>query len=904
MPDWKQEMIKRLAGSKLEPAREAEIVEELSQHLKDRYGESLASGATPEESYREALAELSESDLLAQELRRVECQVPQDPIVLGTNRRRNIFADIWQDLRYGLRMLGKHPGFTVIAALTLALGIGANTAAFSLLNAALLRSEAAQPEELVSILGADPQGHSSDPHSYAEYLAYREQTTDSLAGLAAWGMTIQNLHLVDQTERVAVGLVTANYFDLLKVPPVLGRNFVASECEKLGTEPVALVSESLWRQKFGGRDDVVGNSVRLGKQNFTIVGVVPERISRLLRVIKIQVFIPATMRDSLSSEVSRLEENQRGFGIIGRMRPRTNLSELQSQLSLVGARLATQYPEQWNVDGGVRGLRVLPESEARIPPGSRLLAFSFIGLIFGVLGIVLLIVCANLASFQLARGAERQLEIALRVALGAGRGRIIRQLLMESMLLAILGGAGALLFAFWVTDVVRSFRPPLEISIVLDATVDVRVLAFNFLMVLATTLLFGLFPAWQAARPDLINTLKAGASMLTHKHGRLRRLLVIVQLVVSIILLTGGGQFLQYLWRSHSLGPGFDAHNLVVFSIARTQGLNGQSLYHYYERFADRIRSLPGINSGAIADGLPQSLDPGRHPFVAEGAEDNRVFWVGANNVGPNYFETLSIPIIRGRSFNPSDRDGAPRVAIINEALAQRCWPGQDPIGKQIRGGLADATYEVVGVVRNEPNLQTGGKAEPFVYLSWFQISLSPYLNWVVRTEAPPATIFNPLRRSLLSVDPDLAIFEMRTMEEHLAFTLLPLRLGSLFFGSFGLLALVLAAIGLYGVMSYDVALRTREIGIRAALGARPGDLIWLILRDGSRMTLAGLVVGSFLSVALAHLVSTELFRMRALEPAPFIVMALSLIAIALLACWLPARRAAKVDPMIALRQE
>jgi macrolide transport system ATP-binding/permease protein len=901
MPEWKEEIRERLANLKLAPMREAEILEELSQHLEDHHAQLLAGGKPPEEAYRETLAELSERDLLAHELRQVECLAPREPIVLGTNRRSNMMADLWQDLRYGLRMLGKHPGFTVIAALTLALGIGANTAAFSLVNAALLRSEAAQPEELVSVLGTDPQGHSSDNHSYAEYLAYREQTAASLAGLAAWSVELRNLHLGDQAERVAVGLVTANYFDVLKVPPVVGRNFVAGEGERLGTEPVALVSESLWRQKLGGRDDVVGRSIRLEKQNFTIVGVVPERVSRLLRVVKIPVFVPATMSDS---EINRRDENPRYLGIIGRMRPQTTLTELQAQFSLVAARLAIQYPELWNADGGVRSLRVLPESEARIPQGSRPVAFGFMALIFGVLGIVLLIVCANLASFLLARGAERQQEIALRLALGAARGRIVRQLLTESMLLAILGGIGALVFAFWVAGVVRSFRPPMEISLVLDATVDARVLAFNLLVTLATTLLFGLFPAWQAAKPDLINTLKAGAAMLTHKHGRLRRLLVVAQLVVSMTLLTGGGLFLQHLWRSYSAGPGFDTRNLVVFSIARTEGFTGRSIYPYYERFVDRLRSLPGVKSVAIADRLPQSLDSGRHPFVAEGAADNRVFSVGANNVGPNYFETLGIPIVRGRSFNPSDRDGAPRVAIINEALAQRCWPGQYPIGKLIRGGLADATYEVVGVAGAEPNLLTGGKAEPFVYLPWYQITISPHLNWVVRTEVAPATMFNTLKRTLLSVDPDLAIFEMRTMEEHLAFSLLPLRLGSLFFGSFGVLALALAAIGLYGVMSYDVALRTREIGIRTALGAQHGDVIRLIMRDGSRMILAGIIIGSLLTVALVHVVSRELFRAQALEPAPFVVITLFLGAIALLACWLPARRAAKVDPMIALRQE
>jgi len=909
MPDWKQEIRERLACLKLDPAREAGIIEELSQHLEDHYTESLADGASPAEAEGRTLAELSGGETFVQELRRLERQFTQEPIFLGTNRKRNMIADIWQDLRYGLRMLGKSPGFTVIAALTLTLGIGANTAVFSLVDAALLRSEAAQPEELVSVLGTDPQGHSSEPHSYAEYLAYREQSTDLLAGLAAWSMAVTNLHLGEQAERVMVGLVTANYFDVLKVPPVLGRNFAASECETWGREPVALLSESLWRQKLSGADDVIGRSIRLGKQNFTIVGVVPERVSRLLRVIKIPVFVPATMRDSFKSEINHHEEHEesprRDFGIIARMKPQATMPELQAQFSVVAARLATQFPGLWNTDGGgARGLRILPESEARIPQESRSLAFGFMALIFGVLGIVLLIVCANLASFLLARGAARQQEIALRLALGASRGRIIRQLLTESMLLAILGGAGALVFAFWATNLVRSFRPPIEISLVLDATVDARVLAFNLLVVLVATLLFGLFPAWQVAKPDLINTLKAGRAMLTHKHGRLRRLSVVAQLLVSMALLAGGGQFFQHLWRSRSAGPGFDTRNLVVFSMARTQGYSGQSIYLSYERFVERLRSLPGVHSVAIADGLPQSFDPGRHPFVAEGAADNRVYLAGSNHVGPNYFETLSIPIIRGRTFNPSDRDGAPRVAIINEALAQRCWPGQDPIGKLLRGGLGDATYEVVGVARTEPNLQTGGKAEPFVYLSWYQIATSPYLNWVVRTEAAPATMFNPIRRALLSVDPDLAIFEMRTMEEHLAFSLLPLRLGSLFFGSFGLLALVLAAIGLYGVMSYDVALRTREIGIRTALGARPGDVIWLILRDGTRMTLAGLVIGLLLSVALVHGVSRELFRVQGLEPTPFVVITLFLGSIALLASWLPARRATKLDPMIALRHE
>ncbi len=535
----------------------------------------------------------------------------------------------------------------------------------------------------------------------------------------------------------------------------------------------------------------------------------------------------------------------------------------------------------------------------------------FMAMLMTVVGLVLLIACANVANLLLARATARRKEIAIRLSLGAGRGRLIRQLITESVLLSLLGGMVGLLIAVWGTGLLMAFKPPAPVPIEIDLGADWRVLGFTFGLSLLTGVLFGLAPALAASRPDLVASLKdeAGGGI---SRGRLRGALVIAQVSLSLMLLICSGLFIRSLRNAGSVDPGFDADNLLVMSMdLRLQGYSETTGRNFSRQLLDRVRALPGVVSATMAEYLPLGLDGARRGITIEGytAQPGESTEINSSSVATGYFETLGIPLLRGRAFNEQDREGSPGVVMINEAFARRYWPGQEPIGKRIQTGAArsganDSPYlEVVGVVKDGKYVTLGEEATPFFYLNLAQrYQSSPTL--IVRTRGNPLDYLAAAQSEVAALDKSLALYDVKTMRQHLGLALLPARLAGSVLGVFGLVALVMAAAGIYGVMAYSVAQRTREIGVRMALGASAGAVLRLVTRQGMKLTLVGMAIGLAASLALTRLMKSLLFGVSATDPVTFVVVALLLIAVALLACWIPARRAAKVDPMVALRCE
>jgi predicted permease len=931
MPNWKEairiEIRRRLADLRLSPTRESAIVEEMSQHLEDGYQELVSRGAAPVEAQRLMLEELGESEFLARQLRQVEHSSILEPVILGTHRRSNMLADFWQDLRYAARMLWKAPGFTAVAVITLALGIGANTVVFSIINGVVFRPRPVfQPERLVELYTSRPQQryHNS---SYPDFLIYREQS-EVFTGLAAYGIRQFKLGGIDETEAIWGEAVSGNYFEVLGVQAVIGRTFFPEEDQTPGTHPVAVISHGLWQRRFGSDPDVIGATITLDNQTLTVIGIAPPQYTGMIRGWACQVWVPVMMIPQIAQQGNLALLNSRGNSwlfLVGRLQPEMTLPQARTRLDVLAGQLRDAFPERWREKRGESGetldrsITILPESETRILPDAQAAAYALIALVLTIINLVLTVACMNLANLLMARATVRRKEIAVRLALGAGRLRIVRQLLTESLLLAVLAGTGGTLLALWSLGVLMASIPALPegIRVAVDVGMDWRVLLSTLAFSLLVGMLFGLAPALQSAKSDVVAALKDGAESFAggRRQARLRNGLIVAQVTLSVLLLAAAGLVFRSVRNLQPVNLGFESLNMVVAPITleerKYDRLRSQG---FYRELADRTRGLPGVLAVSFVDSLPGGLGRARSTVGIEGYQPSpgQDMELDSNVIGPGYLTAMNIPIIQGRDFDDRDRDGAPCVAVVNEAFAERYFADGRALGRHLikfTWRQPDQLCEIVGIVRDNRFQSLQDEPRPWFAFSLMQ-SHSTRTTMLVHTTGQPESTVPAVRRLIQSQDQTLPVTDVLTLSDTFAPYLYFYGLFGLLIGACGLLAILIAVIGIYGVVAFAVSQRTREIGIRMALGADSHQILTLVMRQGMILAVYGLSVGLLLALVSTRVLTSSIFDIELLngvsatDPLTFGSIASLLIAVALLACWLPARRATKVDPLVALRCE
>lgn len=913
MPDWKQEVTRRLVGLNLEPTRENEIVEELSQDLEDRYAELLSRGATHEEAVRAALAELNDSDLLSQELRRVERHARQEPIVPGTSKGTNVIADGWQDLRYGARMLVKNKGFTLVAALSLAIGIGANTAIFSLLNALLLKPLPVQhPDQLVVVNTeslATP-GRPFAPFSYPVFREMREKDT-AFSGMFARSGFQASLSGAGQTERVSAEEVSGNFFAVLGVNAQLGRLLTEADDQTPGAHPVAVISFDFWQRRFGGDPRIVGQTIRLNDYPFTIIGVTPDGFHGVEVGSSPDVRIPILMDGNVRPKPGTPIFENRGnmwLGIMARLKP--DVSREQAQAATDSVFQIAREPDRRRVTRDTldtrngRSIRIKLDSARTGASNLRGFAQPLIVLMC-LVAIVLLIACLNVANLLLARATARQKEISVRLALGAGRFRLVRQLLTEGFLLSALGSLLGLLFARWGTGVLLGFLPP---GRTLEINPDLRILGFTLAVTLVTGLLFGLAPALQATRPNLIPALKNEtiAMLGGGKRWELSRLLVVLQVALSLVLLVGAGLFGRSLRNLKMVDMGYHTDQIVTMALDPAQnGYKLEKLRSFYDQLSERVVALPGVKTTTLARNVPMSGSYSRFGIEVPGYDSRpgEEMAVLLNQVGPQFFATFGTSLLRGREFSKEDTPESPKAVIVNDSLARRFFGNESPLGKRI--SLEDyKDLEIVGVVANAKYRNLREAPPQTAYIPYSQYPQLVQRILCVRTSSEATSLVAAIRQEVRNLDPNLPVYNVKSFADHIDESVSRERLVALLSSFFGLFALLLASLGLYGVMAYGVGRRTNEIGIRIALGAQRSDVIWQVMRESLLLVAFGVCIGLAAALATSRFVMTLLFDLSPSDPLTLTVATLVMIGVAMLAGYLPARRAARVDPLTALRCE
>lgn len=891
MPDWKEEIRERLEPLKLAPTREAAIVEELSQHLEELYQGLLSRDETTLEAYRQTLAELSGSELLAQELQRTERQHRQERIILGANSRSNMMADLWQDLRYGARMLRKHPGFTLVAVLTLSLGIGATTALFSVVQGVLLRALPYRDEaRLVTFWQNNlKSGVEREEVSPANFLDWRDrlQTCDSVAAAEPFGFILSG---EGEPETFRGWIVTQGFFEALGATPLYGRSFLPAEYES-GKGQSVVIGYGLWQRRFGGDPKLIGRQLTLNNQPYTVIGVMaPEFQYPPGR----EVWAPRMPREN-----DRQVRASTFLRVLGRLKPGRTIAEAEAELKGITEQLAQEYP-QTNANVGAA---VVPLRDVLV---GRLKQALFV--LLGAVGLVLLIACANVASLQLVRLTERSRELAIRVALGAGSGRVLRQLLVESLLLSLLGGAGGVLLAYWLIDVMLALSPA-DLPRLSQVGLNPVVLGFAAGLSFLTALLFGLAPAWQLVRPDLASALKAEGRTVSGGRERLRSALVVAEIALALLLLVGAGLLGRSFITLLRVNPGFATDHALTLETMIGRGRTPEQRIALVEQMHEQVTALPGVRSAAASSALPfhdnQVTTPTGFQIEGRASAPEQATTAYIISVTPDYLSTMNIPLLRGRDLTRFDQaDGAP-VALINQSLAARQWPRAEPIGQKVTFTVngKTTTCEIVGVVGDvrPSGYDSAPRAE--IYLPYAQ-SPATLVTWVVRTSDDPAKQATAVKGKIRAGNPAQSFLSIATLDQLADRTISQRRFNLLLLAAFALLALTLAGIGLYGVLSYLIAQRTPEIGLRLALGAQAQDVMKLVLGQGMKLALTGIGIGLVGAVVLTRLLRSLLFGVSATDPLTFIVIALLLTGVALLACWMPARRATKVDPLVALRSE
>jgi len=811
-----------------------------------------------------------------------------------------------RDLRYAARRLRKAPGFTLVAILSLTLGIGANTAAFSLVNAILLRRPPlAQPEELVEVHTTSPS-YGFNVFSYPDYEDLQHATGDVFSGIAASLLTLAPHDLGDRVESVPAEMVSGNYFSVLGIRPALGRLFSAQDHVAPGGHPVVVLAYDYWQSAFGADPKVVGREIRLSGHPYTVVGVAPKEYQGTLRGLAPSLYVPVLMVNRLQPSTSdqlKARGNHSVF-LIARLRGGATLARAQTAVAAFAESMLRTHPDDWPV-----GNRVVltPVNDIYVTPYIDKFLAAAAGLLLAVVGMVLTIACANLASFLLAQARDRRREIAVRLALGARRGALVRQLLTESLLLGLLGGIGGVVLAKGLLQLLTSADLPLPIPITLDLSLDRTVLSFALGVSLAAGLLFGLVPALQATRPDVINDIKSeNVGGGPRRRFTLRGTLVVGQVAVSLLLLVTTGLFLRSFRERQTVDPGFGhaPAAVVTFGIPSDRYSEEEGL-RFVRRLEEQLGAIPGIEGVGVISNLhlnplsTNDIGVNVEGFTPPSGQKN--FPIDYATVDSGFFGAVGLPVLRGRNFGPTDVKGAPHVAVVNEAMANRFWPGQDPIGRVFRTSLGE--IRIVGVTRTAKIRALSEDPRPFVYLPITQ-DFTSGLWLVARTRGDAGRTLIDVLAAMRALDPDVAVLQTRTMERHLASILLPARLSALTFTAFSALALTLAVVGIYGLVAYSLRRRSREIGIRLSLGAEPAGVVKLLMGSGMRLVAAGVAIGLLLSAAAARLLETFLFGVTAWDPVTFVAVPALLLATGALAAYLPARRATRVDPVVVLKAE
>ncbi|HEY2799938.1 MAG TPA: ABC transporter permease [Chthoniobacterales bacterium] len=811
-------------------------------------------------------------------------------------------STLLHDLRFGRRQLLKHPGFTALAIISMALGIGANTAIFSLVDTVLLRPlPVKNPSQLVELYGTMHRGADITLQSYPNYKDYRERNT-VLSGLIAYRLCVTNLSRGATNERAWGYLVSGNYFDVLGVKPMLGRGFLPDEDKAPGAKPVAVLSYATWQKLFAGDPSAIGRTVTLNGRPYTIVGVAPKGFIGTEVAFAPQMWVPMMMAKEIEIGSHWLDSRDSdNLFAVGRLKPGVSTKQAQAALAVLTAQLGKEYPKE---DAGL-GVRLIPPG--LFIPSIRDSVFAFSGVLAVVGGLVLLLACVNLANLLLARATERRKEIAIRLAVGATRGRLVRQLLTESVMLSLAGGGLGLLLGSWIDHAVSSLHLPSDFDLLFDVRLDMRVLVFTLALSILTGVLFSLIPALQSSKPELVPSLKEEGSLGGFRRSRLRNALVVVQIALSLFLLISAGLIVRSLQAAQHLHPGFNPEHAAAISFdVALQGYDKAKGQAFYKRVIEQARALPGVTSAALTESLPLSLDYNSTSIYIEGQAAKSMGDLPTavpRDVGPGYFRTMQIPL-RGRDFLPNENKTESRVAVVSETFARRFFPGKDAIGKRFNfGGPNDPYWRIIGVCGDGKYNSLGEEPTPAVYRPLLRDYTTP-VTLVARGPGSASALLSALKDETQKVDPNLTIFLAQTLDEHMDIPLFPTRMAADALGSFGVLALFLAAIGIYGVMSYVVAGRTREIGLRMALGAQTGNIRSLILRQGMLLAAIGGGIGLVVSFGATRLLDALLYGVSAVDPMTFIVVTVLLGSIALLACWFPAHRAARVDPMVALRTE
>jgi predicted permease len=810
-------------------------------------------------------------------------------------------GSLGQDIRYGWRQLLKRPGFTALAILSMALGIGANTAIFSLVDTVLLRPlPVRDPSQLIAVDGQLRNGTEFTLQSYLNYKDYRDRNT-VFSGLLAYRFVVASLSHNGINERVWGFDVSGNYFDGLGVKPALGRSFLAEEDQTPDSHPVVILSHACWQKRFAGDPAIVGQKILLNTHPFTVVGVAPKGFVGTEVAYAPEFWVPMMMSKQIEPGSTWLDDRASdNLFVVGRLKPGTTVAQAKAQLDVVTEQMAKEHPKE------NAGRRVLLMPPGLFIPDIRNSIFAFSGLLAVVGALVLLLACVNLANLLLARATERRKEIGIRLAVGASRSRLVRQLLTESVLLSVMGGGVGLLFAIWTNQLVASIKLPTDIALLFDLRIDWRVLVFTLVLSLLTGIAFSLIPALQSSKPDLVPALKDENSLAGFRRSRLRNALVIAQIALSLVLLISAGLIVRSLQAAQRMRPGFNPQNAIALSFdLGLQGYDDAKGRAFYRRVMDRAAAIPGVRSVAATDVLPLALDYSSNTVYIEGQpvrSKSEMPVVIPYSASPGFFETMGMPL-RGRNFLPNEDKKDSRVAVVNETFARRFFPGQDPIGKRYNHtGPNDPFWQIIGVVPDGKYNTLGEEPKAVVYrpLRYFD----GQFTLIARTDGDPRVVLAALRRAVQELDPTLPIYDAKTLTEHMNIPLFPAKMAAGILASFGVLALLLAAVGIYGVMSYVVAGRTREIGLRMALGAQTADVLRLILRQGMLLAMIGTIIGLTIGLGGTHLLKTLLYGVSAADPVTFAIVTLLLGSVTFFACWLPALRAARVDPMNALRAE
>jgi putative ABC transport system permease protein len=896
--EWVRLVRGRLAPLGLEGPREAEIVEELAEHLEAAYEDALARGRSEDEARGEALAQFPDWRLLECELSRAEhtavtrwaarAEGAFGPAG-GSGGGRAVLEQLFKDVRYGLRMLRRRPGFTAVAVLTLALGIGANSAIFSVVNAVLLRPlPYPEPEQLVSVYESLPQGGTGSV-SVPNLIDWRAQS-DVFTGIAAYQYGDFNLQEEQQPVRAVGVYVTPNFFDVLGVTPEAGRAFLEGE-DAAGRERVVVLSDKLWRRAYGADAGLVGRDIFIGGEKYTVAGVMPP--SMQFPSPSAELWVPLVFSDS-----QRAARGQHAFNTVARLKPGVSLEQAQAQMSTIGRILEQQYPAQQEGRGVTLSL-VQEEAVQYVRPALLIL--------LGAVGFVLLIACTNVANLLLARAASRRKEVAIRSALGAARWRLVRQFLTESVLLALLGGAAGLVVASWTVRALSALAAG-YLARAGDVGLDWRVVAFTTALSVLTGVAAGLAPALHVSRADVQETLKESGNAGSSARGTwLRSGLAVAEVASALVLLVGAGLLVKSFLRLQQVESGVRPENVLTMrvSLPAARYDTAQKAGLFYREVLGRVSALPGVEEAGVINMLPLQRYGSNGEIQVEGRDPlppGRIPLTEYRRASTGYFKALGIPLLAGRLFDASDERDTSRNIVVSQSLARTFFPEGDAVGKRIKTGGPD-WWTIVGVVGDVRQAGLAQPSRPELFFP-YTANRDDGMTLVVKGANDPADLTAAVRGEVQSVDPNQPVYNVRTMQEVIDLSISNSRLNMTLLGAFAALATLLAVVGIYSVMSYLVTQSTREIGIRVALGASRANILRLVVGQGLVLTLTGVGVGALAAFGLTRLMSSLLYGVEGTDPATYALVSALLLLVALAACYVPARRATKVDPMVALRYE